>query len=114
MTTLSFEPASFDGVVSFFTMFHLPRVEQKLMLSNICVWLKPGGLFVFNLATMDEEEIYGDLMGHGMFWSSYSVEESKVMVMEVGLGVVEAEVLESEPDEGIEFLWIAARKASKE
>ncbi len=111
MTTLSFEPDSFDGVVSFFTLFHIPRAEQKGILSNIYIWLKPGGLFAFNLATVDEEEIYGELMGHGMFWSSYSVEESKVMVAEVGLEVVEAEVLESEPDEGIEFLWIVARKS---
>ena len=114
MTTLCFEPASFDGVVSFFTMFHLPRAEQKGILSSIYVWLKPGGLFVFNLATVDAEEIYGELMGHGMFWSSFSVEESKAMVTEVGLEVVEAEVLESEPDEGIEFLWIVARKPSRE
>ncbi len=63
---------------------------------------------------MDEEDIYGELMGHGMFLSSYSVDESKVMVMGVGLEVVEAEMLESGPDEGIEFLWIVARKVSKE
>ncbi len=112
MTALSFEPDSFHGVVSFFTIFHLPRAEQRGMLSKIYVWLKPGGLFAFNLATVDEEEIYGELMGHGMFWSSYSVEESKAMVTEVGLEVIEAELLESEPDEGIKFLWVVARKAS--
>ena len=49
MTTLSFEPTSFDGVASFFTTFHLQRVEQKLVLSNICVWVKLDGLLVFNL-----------------------------------------------------------------
>ncbi|KAK4040418.1 methyltransferase type 11 [Parachaetomium inaequale] len=114
MTALSFEPASFDGVVSFFTIFHLPRVEQKGMLSNIYNWLKPGGIFVFNLATIDEEEIYGELMGHGMFWSSYSVEESEAMVTEVGLEVIEAEVLESEPDEGVKFMWVVARKGCGE
>jgi ubiquinone/menaquinone biosynthesis C-methylase UbiE len=110
MTRLSFEPASFDGVVSFFTIFHLPRAEQSGMLSSIYSWLKPGGMFVFNLATIDEEEIYGEMMGHGMFWSSYSVEESKAMVTAVGLEVVEVEVLESEPDDGVKFMWAVARK----
>ena len=110
MTRLSFGPESFDGVVSFFTIFHLPRTEQRGMLSSIYTWLKPGGMFAFNLATIDEEEIYGELMGHGMFWSSYSVEESQAMVTEVGLEVVEVEVLESEPDEGVKFMWVVARK----
>ncbi|AEO62509.1 uncharacterized protein THITE_2106741 [Thermothielavioides terrestris NRRL 8126] len=107
---LAFEPASFDGVVSFFTIFHLPRAEQKGLLAKVCAWLKPGALFAFNLATVDEEEIYGEFLGHGMFWSSYGVEANVAMVREAGLEVVEVEVLESEPDEGIEFMWVVARK----
>lgn len=118
MAALSFEPASFDGVISFFTMFHLPRPEQKHMLSNIHAWLKPGGLFVFNLATVDQEEIHGEMMGHGMFWSSYCVEENKAMVTDAGFEAVEVEVLEagdgqleeSDADYGVKFMWIAARK----
>jgi SAM-dependent methyltransferase len=111
MTALTFEPASLDGVVSFFTIFHLPRAEQRGMFARIHAWLKPGGMFVFNLATdVDEEEIYGEMLGHGMFWSSYGVGESMAMVEDVGLVVVEAEVLESEPDGGVKFMWVAARK----
>ena len=118
MTGLSFEPASFDGVICFFTILHLPRAEQKGMLSNIHSWLKPGGMVVLNLATIDEEEIYGEFMGHGMFWSSYGVEDNKAMVKDVGLELVEVETLEagdgqleeSDPDYGVKFMWIAARK----
>lgn len=122
MTALSFDPASFDGVTSFYAIFHLPRTEQKVMLSKIHSWLKPGGLFVFNLATMDEEEIFGEMMGHGMFWSSYSVEGNKAMVVNVGFELVETEVLEAgdgnleegDQDYGVKFLWIAARKKLSE
>ncbi|KAF2249797.1 methyltransferase type 11 [Trematosphaeria pertusa] len=118
MAALSFAPASFDGVVCFYTIFHLPRAEQRGMLANICSWLKPGGMFAFNLATVDEEEIHGEFLGHGMFWSSFGVEESMKMVREVGLEVVEAEVLEagdgrleeSDPDYGVKFMWVVARK----
>ena len=119
MTELTFEPASFDGCVSFFAIFHLPRAEQKGMLEKICTWLKPGGMLAFNLATVDEEEIHGEFLGHGMFWSSYDVEASKAMVSEAGLELVEADVLEAgdglleegDPDHGVKFLWIVARKA---
>lgn len=116
MSALSFDPTSFDGVVSFYTIFHLPRTEQKGLLSNIYSWLRPGGVCVFNLSTVDEEEIHGEFFGHGMFWSSYSVDESLAMVRDTGLEVVETEVPEPEqleeddPDYGVKFLWIVAKK----
>lgn len=121
MTALSFESASFDGAVSFYAIFHLPRAEQKGMLAKIYGWLRPGANFAFNLATMDEEEIHGEFLGHGMFWSSYAVEESKTMVKEVGFELVDADVLEagdgqldeSDPDYGVKFLWIVARKPAE-
>lgn len=122
MTALSFEPASFDGIISFYTIFHLPRAEQKGMLANIHTWLKPGGMFVFNFATVDEEEIHGEMLGHGLFWSSYSVEDNKAMVTDVGFELLDAELLEagdgkldeSDPDYGVTFLWIAAKKKAAE
>ncbi|KAK6840234.1 hypothetical protein PG987_006100 [Apiospora arundinis] len=43
MLALDFAPASFDGVVGFYSIFHLPRAEQKTMLAKIHAWLKPGG-----------------------------------------------------------------------
>lgn len=118
MTALTFEPASFDGAVSFYAIFHLPRAEQKGMLAKVHSWVKPCALFALNLATMDEEEIHGEFHGRGMFWSSYAVEDSKAMFEEVGFELVEADVLEagdgkldeSDPDYGVKFLWIVARK----
>jgi len=118
MTALTFEDGSFDGVVSFYAIFHLPRAEQKGMLAKILSWMKPGGVFVLNLATVDEEEIHGEMMGNGMFWSSYNVEDSKAIVRDVGFEVLEAEVLEagdgkleeSDPDCGVKFMWVVARK----
>ncbi|KAK5171422.1 uncharacterized protein LTR77_004566 [Saxophila tyrrhenica] len=118
MAGLSFEPASFDGVVSFFTVFHLPREEQKEMLAKIYRWLRPGGMVAFNLATVDEEEIHGEFLGHGMFWSSFPAEENKKMVTDVGFELVEATELdagdgkleEDDPDYGVTFLWMVGRK----
>ncbi len=118
MTALSFEPASFDGVVSFFSIAHLPRREHQAMFSKIHAWLRPGGMFVFNLSAVDEEEMHGDFLGHHMFWSSHGVEESQALVNGAGFEVVEADVLEAgdglldedDPDYGVKFLWIVARK----
>ncbi|GFF97253.1 uncharacterized methyltransferase sll0829 [Aspergillus udagawae] len=118
MTTLTFEPGSFHGVISFYTLFHLPRSKLKAMLTKIHGWLKPGGVFVFNLATIDEEEIHGEFQGYGMFWSSYGVDENRPMLTEIGFDVLHVEVLqagdgkleEDDPDFDAEFMWVVAQK----
>jgi ubiquinone/menaquinone biosynthesis C-methylase UbiE len=119
MMNLEFKPESFDGVTCFYTIFHLPRGEQKEMMGKIYTWLRPGGSFIFNLVeSIDEAEIFGEMMGHGMFWSSFGVEESQAMVEDVGFEVVEKEMVESgggnleetDPDYGVKFVWIVARK----
>ena len=110
MAHLPLPPSTFDGAICLFTLFHLPRAEQEPMLSKIFSWLKPGGLLVLNFATVDEEEIYGEMMGNGIFWSSFPVERNRAMVVGVGFVVEGEEVLVSEADGGVEFQWIAARK----
>ncbi|PKY00553.1 putative O-methyltransferase [Aspergillus campestris IBT 28561] len=118
MTALDFEPASFHGIVSFYTLFHLPRATLKDMLTKIYGWLKPGGVFVLNLATMDEAEIHGEFLGYGMFWSSYDVDKNRAILEETGFDVLQAEVLhagdgkleEGDPDFDAEFMWVMAQK----
>ncbi|KAH7374225.1 putative O-methyltransferase [Cadophora sp. MPI-SDFR-AT-0126] len=118
MTTLTFEAESFHGALSFYTLFHLPRSQLKDMLAKIYRWLKPGGLFVFNLAVFGEEEINGEMMGYGMFWSSYGVQENCDILKQVGFEVLELEKVKAgngklekdDPDYDSEFLWVMARK----
>lgn len=118
MTTLTFEPESFHGAISFYTLFHLPRSKLKDMLTKIHGWLKPGGVFVFNLATVDEEEIHGEMLGYGMFWSSYDVDGNQALLKEIGFELLQVEVLqagdgkleEDDPDFDAEFMWVVARK----
>ena len=120
MAKLEFEPSTFDGITCFYAIFHLPREEQKTMLQKILSWLKPGGMLVFNTATIDSEEIHGEMMGHGMFWSSFDVKGNKAMVSDAGFVDIDAEVIEAgegkleedDPDYGVTFLWISAKKAA--
>ncbi|MGW1160130.1 class I SAM-dependent methyltransferase [Streptomyces sp. NPDC002519] len=45
-TAVSFGAASFDAVVSFFALIHIPLAEQPPLLRKIAGWLRPGGCFV--------------------------------------------------------------------
>jgi SAM-dependent methyltransferase len=121
MMNLSFPPSSLDGVASFYAIFHLPRAEQVVIMKRIAEWLKPGGVLVMNLATEDQEEINGEFLGWGMFWSGWDVDGSVKMVEDAGLKVLrrhvreagDGKLAEDDPDYGVKFLWIVAQKEAE-
>ena len=44
--SLDFPVESFDAVVSFYALIHLPQDEQQELLRKVAGWLRPGGWFV--------------------------------------------------------------------
>ncbi|KAF2164521.1 hypothetical protein M409DRAFT_56774 [Zasmidium cellare ATCC 36951] len=117
MTALDIAPSSLHAVAAFFSIIHLPREEQPTMLSKIHGWLADGGQTAFTLACMDASEIRSSFFGQDMFWSSFDVKSSKAMVQAAGFEILQAEVLEvaedvdpDDPDYGVKFLWILAKK----
>jgi SAM-dependent methyltransferase len=72
MTTLEFPPASFDAVVSFYAIIHIPLDEQPALFAAIRRWLKPGGYLmatVGHTAWTGAEENWLDVPGGTMWWS---------------------------------------------
>lgn len=125
MTDLKFPPQSFDAVVAFYSVIHLPRDELKGMLEQIAGWLvgqdtgsKRQGYLLVNLGTSGDpgsynEEWLGSTEGH-MFWSSFDAATNLKMVEEAELEVVESAVIEDrEDDKVIPFLWIVAKKRKR-
>ena len=115
MHALSFPNESFDAVVGFYSIIHLPREEQAVMMKRIFSWLKPGGYFLANFAATASEESWNEnwlVEGNGMFWSSWDEGTTLKMVKDVGLEVLEGSVVwEVEPDERkLGFLWVLGKK----
>ncbi|KAJ7146446.1 S-adenosyl-L-methionine-dependent methyltransferase [Mycena epipterygia] len=75
MLTLDFAPASFDAVLAFYSIFHLPKEEQTVMVEKIRGWLKPGGWLLCNFQFEE-----GDITREGWFVPSVTMFSS-------GLGV---------------------------
>jgi SAM-dependent methyltransferase len=46
MSGLRFKPSSFDAVLAFYSILHLPLREQKPLFRRIFRWLRPGGVFL--------------------------------------------------------------------
>jgi SAM-dependent methyltransferase len=112
MTELEIEPASFDAVVAFFSIIHVPREEQPGLLAQIARWLRPGGLFVATLGASSTENGYEeDWLGAPMYWSHFDAETNRRMVEEAGF-VVNSAILETADEDGaaVTFLWVVARK----
>lgn len=112
MTALRFPPASFDEVVAFYSIIHVPRDEQPGLLRDIAGWLKPGGLFVAAMGSEDvAEDILPDFLGAPMYWSHFDSPTNQRLVQEAGLHIVKA-VEETALEDGnpITFLWVVAQK----
>jgi SAM-dependent methyltransferase len=67
MATWDHEAASFDAVVSFYALIHVPLQDQRDLIPKIRRWLRPGG---YLLAIVGAERWTGveEYLGHAMFW----------------------------------------------
>ncbi|KAH8811350.1 methyltransferase type 11 [Xylogone sp. PMI_703] len=112
MTKLRFESASFDAVVAFYSIFHLPRGEQAELFQRIYSWLRPGGYFLCNLGVHDDSgSVAKDWLGSQMYWSSFDTETNMKLLRDVGFVIDEHEILEDDEDGRlVPFVWILSKK----
>ncbi len=89
-----FEAASFNAVVAFYTLFHLPRQEHRPLLERIATWLKPGG---YLLATVARGAHPGytepDFFGATMYWSHFEADWYTAVLGELGFDVLASGML---------------------
>jgi SAM-dependent methyltransferase len=112
MAELSFSPASFDAVVAFYSIIHVPRAEQPDLLCAIATWLKPGGLFVAAMGSTDVEAQFSpDWLGAQMYWSHFDSQTNQRLIQESGLQIISAQEETAEEDGvPVTFLWVVVRK----
>ena len=85
-----FPPSRFDGVVAFYSVFHLPREEHEALFRRIHGWLKPGGYFLATLTNSSQAAYTEDgFFGVTMFWSNYGIDEYKDKLISSGFAILE-------------------------
>ncbi|MFN2484971.1 MAG: trans-aconitate 2-methyltransferase [Candidatus Limnocylindria bacterium] len=111
MSTLDLPEQTFDAVVAFYSMTHVPRDRHAGLLARIAGWLRPGGLFFATMGASDNPDDYGDdWLGAPMFWSHFDADTNRALVQAAGLDLVEATVIDEDEDGvAVPFLWVVAR-----
>jgi len=111
-----FAAESFDAVVSFYAIFHLPREEHEPLFRRIHGWLRPGGLLLATLAMTDESAYTEEFFDVEMYWSNYGIDEYRTMLERTAFEVLQSGVLHhGYDDEGAKperHPIVLARKAS--
>ncbi|KAM7194460.1 Demethylrebeccamycin-D-glucose O-methyltransferase [Naviculisporaceae sp. PSN 640] len=119
MTKLNFPDESFDAVIAMYSLIHLPREEQEIMIRRIARWLKrPRGIMLLNFGDEASEcEVIERWLGDDrgwMYWSAWGADKTMEIIKEEnnGLEVLVDEVV-SEIEEGVDvsFLWVIARRS---
>jgi 2-polyprenyl-3-methyl-5-hydroxy-6-metoxy-1,4-benzoquinol methylase len=120
MTRLEFPPNTFDAVLAFYSLFHLPRESHGAMIGKCHSWLKPGGLLLFNYSAHAEEGIFPVFLGTQSFFSSFGREKIVELVESQGFEIIMQEFRAqgnvddfTDPDNDTSFLWVLARKIAK-
>ena len=112
ITQLVLPPASFDAVIAFYTITHVPRDEHAPLLRNIARWLRPGGIFVASMGAGDDPgTVEDDWLGAPMYFSAFDAATNRRLVQDAGLELLTAEeIIRNEDGVPVTFLWVVARK----
>ena len=79
-----FSACSFDAIVSFYAIFHIPRQEHLNLFRRFAQWLRPGGLLLLTIAKKDDGPGYteDDFFGGTMYWSNFGPSTYKKFLTE--------------------------------
>ena len=84
-----FEINSFDAIVSFYAIFHIPREEHAEFFEKMNNWVKEDGVILVTMGPGEKDNHKGEIGGEEMVWSSYSQEKNVELIEEAGFKVLE-------------------------
>jgi ubiquinone/menaquinone biosynthesis C-methylase UbiE len=117
MTTLDFAAASFEGIVSFYALIHVPLEEQPALFERLARWLKPGGYLLATVgskAWTGTEEDWLDVLVGTMYWSHADTETYEQWLVSSGLVVVWSRFVAEGNDGGGHSLILAYKPSLAE
>lgn len=95
---------SFDAVIAWHSLFHLPPADQRTMFPLFARLLNPGGLLMFTSGGA-YGEVWSDNGGEALYHASLDPDEYRALLEEKGLRVIRHAA--DDPACGGATVWIA-------
>jgi ubiquinone/menaquinone biosynthesis C-methylase UbiE len=95
LVTLPFRGGSFDGLVSFYAVIHVPRAYHQAVFAEFRRVLQPGGVALLCLGARDlpEDDDADSWLGTHMFWSHFDAPTNLEMLRAEQFAVLHDEIV---------------------
>jgi len=100
---------SFDAIVAWHSLFHLPPDDQRAMFQTFARHLHPGGLLMFTSGS-EAGEVWSENGGEALYHASLAEADYRSLLEAHGFQVLRHAA--DDPDCGGATLWIALRLGS--
>jgi ubiquinone/menaquinone biosynthesis C-methylase UbiE len=102
LSMLPFGNGSFDGLVSYYAVIHVPRADHRGVFAEFRRVLRPGGVALLCLGAGDvpEDDDTESWLGTHMFWSHFDADTNLEMLRASGFEVVLDEIVADPMDHG--------------
>lgn len=114
MTALEFGDESFDGIVSTYAIFHVPRTEHFKLFLDFHRFLKKGGFLLFSIGVRPEGTDgvweWDEFQSVPMYWSYHGPEKSIELLKSADFKIISSRSIQTQigPETETHF-WILAR-----
>jgi SAM-dependent methyltransferase len=81
------DSGAYDGILAWCSLFHLEVDQQEKLIRRIGIWLRKGGVALFNTGPANSVAI-GEFEGEELYHASLSPAEYRTILAESGLTVV--------------------------
>lgn len=89
LTTLDMPSESFDAIVSYYAIIHIPRAHHAALIRNFYRMLKPNGHLLVCLGANDlADDHAADYLGAPMYWSHFDAPTNLHLVASSGFQIL--------------------------
>ena len=111
LRNLPFQSMSFDGLWAAASLMHLPKSDARRILTDLCGFVRPGGLFAATVTYGLKSRLVTDGWVPGRYFARWRKDELARAVRQAGWTILELKVVTNRERKGRWINFIARRDA---
>jgi cyclopropane fatty-acyl-phospholipid synthase-like methyltransferase len=111
LAQMGFGRMTFDAIISYYAIIHVPRDLHQDIFRQMHTLLKPMGFALLCLGAEDlEEDIVEDYLGAPMYWSHFDIGTNVRLLRGCGFRMILSQVVEDASSPGSGHLFVLVQK----